>query len=97
MRKDAATGKWLADAFGLDWKREKPAIKIVLIFFDKDAGKVRARFEVKATGEQFERDEKELIARIMNAKRTRVDVRVEEVALYLLQRMTTLIKKGYYG
>lgn len=51
---------------------------------------------MKATGEEFTRDEAELVLRIQNGKPTGLDVRVEETALWLLQQMTELIKEGYY-
>ena len=91
----AAKAEHLAVSFGL--KKGSPPHKIALIYFDEVAGAVLARFEMKETGEQFTRNEAEIVLRIQNGKRTGLDVRVEETALYLLQRMTTLIKEGYYS
>lgn len=90
----ASKAKGLAGAFGLT--KTSPPHKITLIYYDEVAGVVKARFEMKETGEEFTRDEADLVLRIQNGKRTGLDVRVEETALWLLRRMTELIKEGYY-
>jgi len=80
----------------IEERRARLPTKVVLIFFDPEANKVKAEFEVKATGERFVRDELELTIRIQNGRRSGLDLIVEETALYLMRRMTTLIKEGYY-